>query len=114
MFSERPSQRKVVGVSRRYLQHEEREWRRVRAVERFCSEDLDLVCASSISYTIAAAAVASCMMMPVQTLRKRFLHNEWLREEPGRDEDRLEQFAFNKLSPHDRSRLPHVTTMLGR
>lgn len=109
VFKDRPSQRKVVGVSYRYLKGVERT--KAAYVDRFRlrNEEITIDEASAIGYSILGAAVAGIVMRPLQSLRAQFL--EHVRDavegrRPG--EESLAVFALNKLSKQEQKRFPNT------
>ncbi len=70
---DRPSQEKVVGVSNRYIAHKEA--LAIHATERFRmrNEELTLLEAQAIGYTVGIGYVRQLVGMPVQALRRRVL-----------------------------------------
>ncbi|HRF28521.1 MAG TPA: hypothetical protein PL051_02690 [Candidatus Saccharibacteria bacterium] len=110
MLKDRPSQRKVVGVSYRYLKGVER----TKAAEidrwRLRNEEITGIDeATTIGYSILGAAVAGIVTRPMQSLRAGFL--EHVRDaiegkRPG--EENLAVFALNKLSKQEQKRFPNT------
>ncbi len=76
MISDRPSQEKVVGVARKYLQHEEAGARALAKLDRCNSIDLGFAELAEISYTLGFTALRHLAVLPLHTLRQRVLKAE--------------------------------------
>lgn len=94
MFSERPSQRKVVGVARRYLHYQETTERATRNIERFKSEEMDLGEVYRVSYSLGFTAVSHLLAMPIHLGRRSFLRHAQTVEGHAPGEERLEMYAL--------------------
>ena len=108
MSYERPSQKKVVGVARRYLRDLERIEVAEADLSRFKNEELTMDEASFMGARLAYAAIAGIILAPVHSIRQSFL--EFAREVEGKKpgEERLAIFALNKLTPAEQERFPLV------
>lgn len=113
MFSGRPSHRKVVGVARKYLHHEEAAEKSLADLSRFTDSELEVTEAYSLSYLLGLKALGHLMVMPLQARRRRFLEDErdmqgWV---PGDDD--IDHFAL-RVAEVSSDSYPYVREALGR
>lgn len=101
MFAERPSSKKVVGVSRRYLKHVEKQEAANGDTLRYLNEDLSMFEASRIAYSIGYSAVAGVFKEPLQIARRRFLFEEQQAEGLKPGEENIVAYALSRAQNPD-------------
>ena len=102
MFSERPSQRKVVGVSRRYLSglgysHDLSEY-----THKFTTENLKQFEAMRIGSLMATLAISKIIRMPLQATRRSYLSHAQEVEGYVMGEEVISIFAQRRINDHEK------------
>jgi len=75
MFSERPSQRKVMGVARRHLDRQEKAEKALQNFRRITTEEMNIGVLYGASYSLGFTAVSQLLGLPVHAMRESFLRH---------------------------------------
>ena len=102
MFEERPSQQKVVGVSRRYLKglgysHDLSDY-----IHRFETKDLNQYEAMRIGSLMATLAISKMIRTPLQAARRNFLFHAQKIDGLIVGEEAVSTFAQRRINEHER------------
>jgi len=109
MLNERPSEHKVVAVSRRYNRHAERELELAANARIWTERDMLAHQVSYVAMAIAVGSLARVVARPLQRRRHEFLSHAqdvegWV---PG--EEKVERFALRKSGqPQKYPRISHL------
>ena len=100
MFEERPSQRKVVGVSRRYLRglgysHDLSEY-----VHKFTTQELSQFEVMRIGSIMASLAISKIIRTPLQVARQNYLSHAQKVEGYVMGEEDISIFAQRRINEH--------------
>lgn len=98
LYSERPSARKVAGVSRRYLAGLETVYELNDHIMRLKNEDLSFNDANAVSYMAGYGIMKTTIIRPFQLAREEFLRHA--QEVEGRvpGEEILARFALRQVN----------------
>ena len=101
MFEERPSQQKVVGVSRRYLFSMDTAYNLSEHKQTFVTENLNQFEAMRIGGVLATLAISKLVRAPTQIARRAFLYRA--REIDGfvPGEESISVFAQRVISEYE-------------
>lgn len=101
MLNERPSNKKVAVVSRRYLNAEEQHLELAEYVNIFETKDLSVTEAYAVMFAITCLAVTTAARIPVQKSRESFLSHAQNLEGMAPGEEKLAAFALRRSGAAD-------------
>lgn len=112
MLNERPSNKKVAVVSRRYLNAEEQRLELAEYLNTFETKDLSVTEAYAVMFAITCLAVTTTATVPIQKSRESFLSSARNQEGRTPGEEKLAAFALRRSGAAEA--YPRVLQRYGR